>query len=163
MIPAPLSIDEDDEDYENNDENETEALDLPEGYVLYRDDDDGSEEIFRKPLPILKTRLRFKLLTLLRAGCDPNLLDSQSCSPSDDARYYGLWPEWTWALLNAGYVFDEDSDRWVEKVEDEVLSGSQAQLELKQVRTLNRLNRKSSLIINTEWTLPGDKLLSWID
>ena len=123
LTPAPFFIDEDDEDYENDDENDTEALELPEGYVLYRDDDDGSEEIFRKPLPILKTRLRFKLLTLLRAGCDPNLLDNQGFSPSDDARYHGLWPEWTWALLNAGYVLEEDSDRWVKRVEDEISSG----------------------------------------
>ena len=124
LTPAPFIIDEDDEEYEKDDENDTEALELPEGYVLYRDDDNGSEEMFRKPLPILKTRLRFKLLTLLRAGCDPNLLNNQGCSPSDDARYHGLWPEWTWALLNAEYVFDEDSNHWVKRVEDEVTSGS---------------------------------------
>ncbi len=67
--------------------------------------------------------LRFKLLTLLRAGCDPNLLDKDGASPSDDARKKGVWPEWTWALLNAGYVFDEDSNRWMRRLEEEVSFG----------------------------------------
>ena len=127
LTPAPSFIDEDDEvneDYVDDDENDTQALALPEGYVLYHDDDDGSVKIFRKPLPTLKNRLRFKLLMLLRAGCDPNLMDKYGNPPSDDARYHGFWPEWTWALLNAGYVFDEDSNHWVKKVEDEVSSGS---------------------------------------
>ena len=120
LTPAPSFIDE---AHEDDDENNTEALEVPEGYVLYYGDD-GSVCIFRKPLPILKTRLRFKLLTLLRAGCDPNVLDDKGNSPSDCARSRRLWPEWTWALLNAGYVFDEDSDRCVKRVEDEVTSGS---------------------------------------
>ena len=114
--------DGEDEDYEYHDEvnnNGTEALRIPQGYVLYYDDR-GDAVIVREPLPILKTRLRFKLLTLLIAGCDPNLLAKYGDSPSDDARYHGLWPEWTWALLNAGYVLDKDSDRWVKRVEDEI-------------------------------------------
>ena len=113
------------EDYENDDENGTEALEVPEGYVLCQDMDDHNVlRLIRDPLPILRTRLRFKLLTLLKAGCDPNLLDNYGYSPSDFAEYCGVWPEWTRALLNAGYVFDEDSDRWVKRVEDEISSGS---------------------------------------
>ena len=118
--------DGEDEDYEYHDEdnnNGTEALRIPQGYVLYYDDR-GDAVIVREPLPILKTRLRFKLLTLLRAGCDPNLLDKYGNSPSDEARYHGLWPEWTWALLNAGYVLDKDSVRWEKRVEDDVTSVS---------------------------------------
>lgn len=119
-----IEDDEDDEDYEEDEDDEDdEALKIPEGYVVC-DDGYGNPHIIRKPLPILKTRLRFKLLTLLRAGCDPNVLDKYGDSPSDDAGYHGLWPEWTWALLNAGYVLDEASDRWVKRVEDEVSSGS---------------------------------------
>ncbi len=111
------------EEDEADEDNDTEDLEIPEGYVLCYDLDEDSLRMIRKPLPILKTRLRFKLLTLLRAGCDPNLLDNNGNSPSDDARYHGLWPEWTWALQNAGYVFDEDSDRWVKRLEEEVPSG----------------------------------------
>ena len=111
---------EDNED--NEDDGDDEALEIPEGYAVCNDVW-GIPRIIRKPLLVLKTRLRFKLLTLLRAGCDPNHLDVYDCSPSDDARYHGLWLEWTWALLNAGYVFDEDSDCWVKRVEDELSSG----------------------------------------
>ena len=107
------------EEDETDEDNDAEDLEIPEGYVLCYDSEEGSEMI-RKPLPILKTRLRFKLLTLLRAGCDPNLVDNHGNSPSDDARYHGLWPEWTWALLNADYVFDEDGNRWVKRLEEEV-------------------------------------------
>lgn len=112
--------DEDDED--DGDDGDDEALEIPEGYVLCNDEY-GISHIIRKPLLILKTRLRFKLLTLLRAGCNPNLLDDDGSSPSDDAEYHGLWPEWTWALLNVGYVVDENSNRWVKRVEDEVSFG----------------------------------------
>ena len=108
---------------DDGDDGDDEALKIPEGYILCHDYY-GDPLIIRDPLPILKTRLRFKLLTLLRAGCDPNLLDHEGNSPSDDARYHGLWSEWTWALLNAGYIFDEDNDRWVKGVEDEVSSAS---------------------------------------
>ena len=118
---------EDDEDggddEDDEDEEEDEALEIPEGYIFCYDDY-GDPIIIRKPLPILKTRLRFKLFTLLRAGCDPNLLDNIGNSPSDDARCHGLWPEWTWALLNAAYLFDEDSNRWVKRLKDEVPSFS---------------------------------------
>ena len=58
----------------DGDDGDDEALEIPEGYVLCNDEY-GISHIIRKPLLVLKTRLRFKLLTLLRAGCDPNLLD----------------------------------------------------------------------------------------
>ena len=110
------------EEDKTDEDNNAEDLKIPKGYVLCYDKD-GSARIIRDPLSILKTRLRFKLLTLLRAGCDPNVLDNKGNSPSDDAKYHGLWPEWTWALLNAGYVFDENSDRWVKRLEEEVSLG----------------------------------------
>ena len=112
----------DEEDHEIDEYNDTEDLEVPEGYVLCYDPDERRTRIIQRPLPILKTRLRFKLLALLRAGCDPNVLDNKGNSPSDDARYHGLWPEWTWALLNAGYVFDADGNRWVKRLEEEVSS-----------------------------------------
>lgn len=108
------------EEDETDEDNDTEDLEVPQGYVLCYDPDECKTKRIRDPLPILKTRLRFKLLTLLRAGCEPNLVDNNGKSPSDDARSHGLWPEWTWALLNAGYVFDEGSDRWVKRLEEEV-------------------------------------------
>ena len=127
LTPAPFAIDDMQSDYCDEDvinsRDDWEALKLPEGYMFCRDWH-GHATMIRKPLLVLKTRLRFKLLTLLRAGCDPNLLDNKGNSPSDNASYHGLWPEWTWALLNAGYIFDEDSDRWVKRVEDEVSSTS---------------------------------------
>ena len=114
------SGDEGDED----DEGEVLGVITREGDFLWWDDPyDCSDHITRKPLPILKTRLRFKLLTLLKAGCDPNVLDSKGRSPGDYARYRGLWPEWTWALLNAGYVFDEESNRWVRRLEEDFSFG----------------------------------------
>lgn len=73
----------------------------------------GCTTLIRNPIPILKRRAKFKLLTLLRAGCDPNHIDKHDQSSSDDARYHNLWPEWTWALLNSGYAYDDDTERWV--------------------------------------------------
>jgi hypothetical protein len=63
-----------------------------------------------------KTRVRFKLLAFLEAGCDPNLLDKFGDSPSDYAREENLWPQWEWALTQAGYVYDEDKALWVKDV-----------------------------------------------
>lgn len=73
----------------------------------------GAEHFIRHPIKILKTRLRFKLLIMLRANCDPNVLDNVGASPSDYARRDGLWPQWYWALKNTGYSYDPRSDRWV--------------------------------------------------
>lgn len=67
----------------------------------------------RRPMEVLKTRLRVVLLTLLRTGCDPNVLDYQNAPPSAYARQYNLWPQWSWALKEAGYGYDMRQDRWV--------------------------------------------------
>ncbi|CAD6593156.1 MAG: hypothetical protein ASARMPREDX12_006868 [Alectoria sarmentosa] len=72
----------------------------------------GAEHFIRHPIKVLKTRLRFKLLTLLRANCDPNVLDNAGASPSDYARRDGLWPQWHWALKNTGFSYEPGSDRW---------------------------------------------------
>jgi hypothetical protein len=63
-----------------------------------------------------KTRLRLKLLTLLGAGCDPNLVDKEGASPSDYARREDLWPQWEWALAQTGYIYDEDKQLWIKDV-----------------------------------------------
>ncbi len=81
-------------------------------YVVCKDLS-GAEHFIRHPIKVLKTRLRFKLLTLLRANCDPNVLDNAGASPSDYARRDGLWPQWYWALKNTGFSYDPGSDRWV--------------------------------------------------
>ena len=73
----------------------------------------GTEHFIRHPIKVLKTRLRFKLLTLLQANCDPNLVDNSGASPSDYARRDGLWPQWHWALKNTGFSYDPEIDRWV--------------------------------------------------
>lgn len=126
LTAVPSFIDEDDEDdedyedYEHDDENDTEAPEIPDGYVRYYDWFDRRHRIIPDPLPVLKTRLRFKLLTLLRAGCDPNVLDDKGNSPSDCARSQRLWPEWTWALQNSCYDFDEDSNCCVRRSDNDV-------------------------------------------
>lgn len=66
-------------------------------------------------MEVLKTRLRVVLLTLLRTGCDPNVLDYQNASPTTYARQYDLWPQWSWALEQAGYEYDMRQDRWVRR------------------------------------------------
>ena len=76
-----------------------EADDHSTGYIFY----EGPRKI-RNPLQVLKKRTMFKLLTLLQLGCDPNVLDNNGQSPSDYAMRDGIWPQWRWALLNAGYV-----------------------------------------------------------
>jgi len=92
------------------------AIDLSGGYdvdLVPNILDCGCTTLIRNPIPILKRRMRFKLLTLLRAGCDPNHLDEDGQSPSDDVRKHNIWPEWTWALLKSGYVYNDDPERWV--------------------------------------------------
>ena len=83
-----------------------------EEYVLMRDQNDV-ELVIKNPINILKTRLRHKLLTLLQADCDPNVLDNAGASPSDYARRDGLWPQWSWALEQSGHIYDARNDRWV--------------------------------------------------
>jgi ankyrin repeat protein len=63
-----------------------------------------------------KTRVRFKLLTLLEAGCDPNLVDKKAASPSDYAQMENLWPQWEWALTQSGYIYDEDKQLWIKDI-----------------------------------------------
>ena len=87
--------------------------DGPEYEHVVCNDFSGAEHFIRHPIKVLKTRLRFKLLILLRANCDPNMLDNAGASPSDYARRDGLWPQWYWALKNTGFSYDPGSDRWV--------------------------------------------------
>lgn len=63
-------------------------------------------------IPMLKRRMRCKVLTLLQAGCDPNHLDNNGESPSEYAQREGISQEWTWALRKSGYVYDQDRDIW---------------------------------------------------
>ncbi|ERF68340.1 hypothetical protein EPUS_02796 [Endocarpon pusillum Z07020] len=63
-----------------------------------------------------KTRARYKLLTLLEAGCNPNVLDNDLASPSDYARRESLLPQWEWALVHSGYMYDEDKQEWIRNV-----------------------------------------------
>lgn len=74
----------------------------------------GFRKEIRHPVQVLKKRARFKILYLLQAGCDPNVVDHEGLSPSDYARRDGFWPQWTWALLNAGY-FHHERDGWVKR------------------------------------------------
>ena len=83
-----------------------------EEYVL-RLDPNGIEHLIKNPIHVLKTRLRYKLLTLLQVGCDPNISDNAGASPSDYARRDGLWPQWSWALEKSGHIYDARNDRWV--------------------------------------------------
>ena len=59
-----------------------------------------------------KARSRLKLLALLKAGCSPNLLDSEGLSPSHYARAEGLWPQWEWALSKSGFRYNELTNSW---------------------------------------------------
>jgi hypothetical protein len=80
----------------------------------YLREEDGSLKLIQDPMFVLSKRTRVKLLTLLKAGCDPNSLDHAGSSPSDEAKDCGLWSEWTWALRKAGYVYDVIGDCWVQ-------------------------------------------------
>lgn len=79
---------------------------------IFCEDDDGVRHMIHDPMQVLKKRTRFKLLTLLQLGCDPNVVDHEGLSPSDYAMERGLLPQWRWALLNAGYVHHEQNG-WV--------------------------------------------------
>lgn len=71
---------------------------------IFCENHDGDLEMIRNPMQVLKKRTMFKLLTLLQLGCDPNVVDYEGLSPSDYAMRDGIWPQWRWALLNAGYI-----------------------------------------------------------
>ena len=87
---------------------------IPAGFVLCKDLD-GNEHRIQDPINVLKNRLKFKLLTLLNAGCDPNILDNEGRTPSDYARGDGLWPQWFWALETSHYVYECREDRWIRR------------------------------------------------
>ena len=72
-------------------------------YMISRDYE-GIQHIIRNPIRVLKIRLRYMLLILLQAGCDPNRLDDERKSPNDYAERDDLLPQWEWALWRAGYV-----------------------------------------------------------
>ena len=72
-------------------------------YIICRDYG-GVQHIIRNPIRVLKLRLRYMLLILLEAGCNPNMLDDKGKSPNDYAERDDLLPQWEWALRRAGYV-----------------------------------------------------------
>ena len=80
---------------------------------IFCKDNWNEEHLIRNPIQVLKKGMRFKILALLKAGCDPNLLDRNGRSPSHYAERDGLWPQWSWALINSGFMLDEESGRWV--------------------------------------------------
>lgn len=80
------------------------------------DEGDDQEDWRQYSIEVLKKRVRFKLLLLLQAGCDPNVVDEDGESPSDYAEWNGLLPQWRWALFNAGYVYDELNNRWMRRI-----------------------------------------------
>lgn len=98
------------------DDNEGQSLDNPDIGVseILCKSLQGEEHTIRHPFQVLKLRTRFKLLTLLKAGCDPNVFDNSGATPSDYARRDGLWQQWSWALRRAGYVYAAESDIWVQ-------------------------------------------------
>lgn len=81
-------------------------------YILCRDYD-GLEHLIPHPMKVLKTRLQYLLLTLLQAGCDPNVVDGDEETPSTYARRNDVWPQWCWALEQSGYTYEVRHDRWV--------------------------------------------------
>ncbi len=87
---------------------------------IIAEDEENQYHWIRDPKQVFRKRIRFKLLFLLKAGCDPNVLDNEGKSPSDYARRDCLWPQWKWALHNAGYIYDAFKDGWVRRVQGEM-------------------------------------------
>ena len=83
---------------------------------VYCHDWKGNGVWIRNPSRVLKNRVRIKLKILLEAGCDPNDFDKYGQSTNDYARQ-GLWLQWLWALEKTGYVFDEEQNRWVKRID----------------------------------------------
>lgn len=81
------------------------------------EDDDNHNRRIEHSKHLLQKRMRSKLLTFLKAGCDPNVLDNVGKSPSDYARQDGVWSQWRWALLHAEYIYDVIRDNWVRRVQ----------------------------------------------
>ena len=72
----------------------------------------GARHCIDHPVQVLKTRLKYKLLALLKANCDPNIPDTYGSTPNNYAVQDDLWPEWSWALERSGYVYKAEEDRW---------------------------------------------------
>ena len=90
----------------------------PEGYRCHADyvcwmDTNGVARRMQNPVQVLKERSKFKILVLLRAGCDPNLTDKAGETPHQYAERNGLFSQWKWALMRNGYMLDEKSGQWV--------------------------------------------------
>ena len=96
----------------NDEEIQTIPGSFQQAKIIACEDFAGVQHTIRHPFQILKMRLRFKLLTLLEAGCDPNVFDKSGATPSHYAEKDGLWPQWTWALGEAGYECITEGNRW---------------------------------------------------
>ena len=96
----------------DQDENQSTPDSFQEAKMVTCEDYAGVTHKIRNPIQILKMRLRFKLLTLLKAGCNPNVFDKAGKTPSDYAKRDGTWPQWTWALREAGYESVGGHDHW---------------------------------------------------
>ena len=114
LLPTGLSMSDLDSD----------ASPCAEQSILEPEDDDyvycvdrmGDSHWIRNPSPLLKDRVKTKLKVLLEAGCDPNDRDKNGESTNDYARR-GLWSQWLWALEKTGYVFDEEQNRWIKRID----------------------------------------------
>ena len=114
----PMSVDSAMSDLNSNASSwSEESVSNPEDddYV-YAFDDEGDGFWIRNPSHVLKDRVRIKLKILLEAGCDPNVQDNDGKS-TDDYAWNGVWSQWLWALDKTGYVFDEEHDRWVKRID----------------------------------------------
>ena len=85
---------------------DTDDFAMPTGKLGGDEDPDFEPEQW-----MCKTIQRLKLLALLQAGCDPNVLDNKGASPSDYAERERLWPQWEWALAQTGWRYDEVTGR----------------------------------------------------
>lgn len=105
----------DKDDSDDVDSNKDDALSgaEPADEHVFCKDHNGLERWIRNPIRVLKRRLRFKLLVLLEAGCDPNAIDNENQSVSDYAAKSGLRPQWKWALEKTGHTYDAMTDSWV--------------------------------------------------
>ena len=88
------------------------ANELSVDYISCRDDN-WDEHVIQNPVQVLKKRLRFKILTLLEGGCDPNLVNKAGKTPSHYAEREGIYPQWSWTLISSGYMLDEGSGQWM--------------------------------------------------
>jgi hypothetical protein len=114
---APCSFPDSPQSYCIDENHTSHAENLISRYCEVRDIDDFKlphhtscdNELDCDPEPwMFKARLRLKLLVLLKAGCDPNALDSDGQSATDYAPKEGLIPQWEWALANSGWEYNGD-------------------------------------------------------